>query len=105
MKPQHVVTILATAIAVLVIAGFLIAIIIELRKTYMQLVTILGAVAETADKTEGLDSVVAGLADDLAAGQAAFTGGVDRLEQRLSESDDEPPPGWSTTGTGGSVRA
>ena len=99
MKPQHVVTLIGVAIAVLVIALALIAIVVELRKVYMQLIVILGAVAETADKTEGLDAVTKDLANDLAAGEAALAGGVERLEQRLSRED-----GSSASRVGGSVR-
>ena len=87
MKPQHVVTLIGVAIAVVVIALALIAIVVELRKVYMQLIVILGAVAETADKTEGLDAVTKDLASDLAAGEAALAAGVERLEQRLSRED------------------
>jgi len=101
MKPQHVVTLLGVAIAVVVIALALIAIIVELRKVYMQLIVILGAVAETGEKTEGLDSVTSSLAGDLAAGEAALAAGVERLEHRLSRDEG----GSVATGpAGGSVR-
>jgi len=94
MKAHHVVFLMATAIAILVIALFLIVIVVELRKTYMKLIVILGAVQETADQTDGLDAVVATLADDIAAGSAALEGGVQRLEQRLGDADEQPsaPP-------------
>lgn len=102
MKPEHFVSIVLVAVALLVVVAFLIAIIVELRRTYMRLITILGAVGETIEKTDGLDVVVGGIASDLAAGQAALTGAVDRLEQRLgggstsngagSASVPEPPP-------------
>jgi hypothetical protein len=83
MKPQHIVSIILVITAVLVVAAFLIVIIIELRRTYMRLITILGAVGETVDRTDGLETVVAGIARDLAEGQKALADSVDRLEQRL----------------------
>src|SRR4051794_11094369 len=102
MKPEHYVSIVLVAVALLVVVAFLIAIIVELRRTYMRLITILGAVGETIEKTDGLDRVVGGIASDLAAGQAALSAAVDRLEQRLgggqttngagSGSAPEPPP-------------
>ena len=84
MNPEHVVSIILALVAVLVVAGFLIAVIVELRKTHLRLITILGAVVDTVDKTDGLEGIVTEIADDLAAGQAALADCVDRLEQRLS---------------------
>ncbi len=83
MKPEHVVSIVLVLVAVLVIAGFLIAVIVELRRTHLRLITILGAVVETVDKTDGLEGVVNDIADDLATGQAALADCIDRLEQRV----------------------
>jgi hypothetical protein len=83
MKPEHVVSIILVLVAVLVIAGFLIAIIVELRRTHLRLITILGAVVDTVEKTDGLEAVVSEIADDLAAGHGALADCVDRLEQRL----------------------
>ena len=83
MKPEHVVSIVLVLVAVLVIAGFLIAVIVELRRTHLRLITILGAVVETVNKTDGLEGVVNDIADDLAAGQAALADCIDRLEQRV----------------------
>ena len=84
MNPEHVVSIILALVAVLVVAGFLIAVIVELRRTHLRLITILGAVVDTVDKTDGLEGIVTEIADDLAAGQAALADCVDRLEQRLS---------------------
>jgi len=83
MKPEHVVSIILALVAVLVVAGFLIAVIVELRRTHLRLITILGAVADTVEKTDGLEGIVNELADDLASGQAALADCVERLEQRL----------------------
>jgi hypothetical protein len=83
MKPEHVVSIILVLVAVLVIAGFLIAIIVELRRTHLRLITILGAVVETVEQTDGLEGIVTEIAEDLAAGQGALADCVDRLEQRL----------------------
>ncbi len=83
MKPEHVVSIVLVLVAVLVIAGFLIAVIVELRRTHLRLITILGAVVETVEKTDGLEGVVNDIADDLATGQAALADCIDRLEQRV----------------------
>ena len=84
MKPEHVVSIILVLVAVLVIAGFLIAIIVELRRTHLRLITILGAVVETVEQTDPLEGIVNEIADDLAVGQEALAACVDRLEQRLS---------------------
>jgi hypothetical protein len=94
MKPEHVVSIVLVAVAVVVVALFLIAIVVELRRTYFRLITILGAVGETVDKTDGLESVVADIKADLAAGQAALADCVDRLERRLGAppAAEERPP-------------
>ena len=99
MKPEHVVSIILALVAVLVVAGFLIAVIVELRRTHLRLITILGAVVETAEKTDGLEAIVNEIADDLAAGQTALADCVDRLEQRLggrsngsASSRDASPP-------------
>jgi hypothetical protein len=95
MKPEHVVTLIGVAAAVVVIALFLIAIIVELRRTHLQLITILGAVSETVTKTDGLDAIVTEISEDLAAGQAALADCVDRLEQRLGGAGDGASPSES----------
>lgn len=89
MKPEHYASIVLVAIAVVVVALFLVAIVVELRRTHLQLVTILGAVGDTVNQTDGLESVVATISADLAAGQAALSDCVDRLEQRLGASLEE----------------
>ena len=89
MKPEHYASIVLVAIAVVVVALFLVAIVVELRRTHMQLVTILGAVGDTVNQTDGLEAVVATISADLAAGQAALADCVDRLEQRLGVSPTE----------------
>jgi|GEM_PF-4356794 len=88
MKPEHVVSIILALVAVLVVAGFLIAVVVELRRTHLQLITILGAVVDTVEKTDGLEGVVNELADDLAFGQSALTDCIDRLEQRVGGYSD-----------------
>jgi hypothetical protein len=90
MKPEHIVSIILVAVAVVVVALFLIAIVVELRRTHLQLVTILGAVGETVDKTDGLRPIVEEISSDLAAGEAAFADCVDRLEQRLKAAAPAP---------------
>jgi molybdopterin/thiamine biosynthesis adenylyltransferase len=98
MKPEHVVTIVGVGAAVAVVALFLIAIVVELRRTHLQLVTILGAVSETVSQTDGLDAITTEIAADIAAGQALLTDCVDRLEQRLgSEGNGTPPPTYTYT--------
>jgi len=93
MKPEHVVSLILVAVAVAVVALFLIAIVVELRRTHLRLVTILGSVGETVNKTDGLEGVVSEIKADLAAGQAALADCVDRLEQRIGspETADGPP--------------
>ncbi len=91
MKPEHIATLIEVGVAVVVVALFLIAIVVELRRTHLQLVTILGAVGDTVAKTDGLEAIVAEISADLAAGQAAFIDCVDRLERRLGPVDDPQP--------------
>ncbi len=90
MKPEHVVTLIAVGAAVAVVALFLIAIVVELRRTHLQLVVILGAVSETVNKTDGLEAITAEISEDLAAGQAALAECVQRLEQRLGDQSGAP---------------
>jgi len=97
MKPEHAVSIILALVTVLVVAGFLIAVVFELRRTHLQLITILGAVVATVDNTDGLEGVVNELADDLAFGQQALADCVDRLEQRVGghaggAGEAESPP-------------
>lgn len=102
MKPEHVVTLIGVGAAVTVVALFLIAIVVELRRTHLQLVVILGAVGETVNKTDALDEITAEIAKDVAIGQQALLECVQRLDQRLGGappppeapelSRDDPPP-------------
>ena len=95
MKPEHVVTLIGVAAAVAVIALVLIAIVVELRRTYLQLIVILGAVSDTVGKTDGLDAITAEIARDVATGQQALLECVERLEQRLGGGapiSGEPTP-------------
>jgi hypothetical protein len=92
MKPEHVVSIVLVAVAVVVVALFLIAIVVELRRTHLRLVTILGAVVETVDKTDPLYAIVDEIKADLAAGQAALADCVDRLEDRLGGAASPAEP-------------
>jgi hypothetical protein len=91
MKPEHVVTLIGVAAAVAVVALFLIAIVVELRRTHLQLVVILGAVSETVNQTDGLDEIVAEIASDVAAGQAVLAECVERLDQRLGAQGGGTP--------------
>jgi hypothetical protein len=91
MKPEHVVTIIGVGAAVLVVALFLIAIVVELRRTHLQLVVILGAVSDTVSKTDGLDEITAEIARDIATGQQALLECVERLEQRLGGAAPAQP--------------
>lgn len=102
MKPEHVVTLIGVAAAVAVIALVLIAIVVELRRTYLQLIVILGAVADTVGKTDGLDEITAEIARDVAAGQQALLECVERLEQRLgggAPTSGEPAPAGGSSET------
>lgn len=92
MKPEHVVSIILALVAVLVVAGFLIAVVVELRRTHLRLITILGAVVDTVNQTDGLEGVVNEIANDLAAGQSALADCVDRLEQRLGGQSNGGAP-------------
>lgn len=97
MKPEHVVTLIGVGAAVAVVALFLIAIVVELRRTHLQLIVILGAVSETVSKTDGLDEIVAEIASDIATGQAALLECVERLEQRIGNELSAPAGGGQAT--------
>lgn len=101
MKPEHVVSIILVLVAVLVVAGFLIAVVVELRRTHLRLITILQAVADTVENTNALEGVVNEIADDLAFGHNALRECVDRLEQRLGApsggGEPEPEPEYEPT--------
>jgi len=107
MRPEHIFSLIEIFVAVAVVAAFLIAIVVELRRTHLQLVTILGAVGETVDKTDGLEAIVNDISRDLAAGQAALADCVDRLEQRIGpqHSEAEADDGTRPDGVGSRERS
>ena len=90
MKPEHIASVVLVAVAVVVVALFLIAIVVELRRTHLRLVTILGAVGDTVEKTDPLYAVVDEIKRDVAAGQAALADCVNRLEERLGAGEIAP---------------
>ncbi len=81
MAPAHVVLLLAVTIAVVAIAGYLIAITLILKHVVGRLVTILGAVQAVTETTQPVGAVVDDINRDLAAGRKLIEDGVERLEQ------------------------
>lgn len=69
MDPAHIVLLLAVAIAVVAIAGYLIVITLILKHVVSQLNTILGAVEAVAQTAQPLGAIVDDINRDLDAGR------------------------------------
>lgn len=93
INASHVVLLIAVALAIAVIAGYLIIIGVILKNVFSRLITILGAVDSVTEKTTGIGPVIDEINRDLAAGQEALEGAVLRLRERAAPaaSYDEGP--------------
>lgn len=91
MAAQHVVLLFGVAVAVLVIAAYLITIVALLKSVHDQLIVILGVVSDVYGATEGIDVVVDEIRTDLAGGREALDACVNRLRDRMGVT--EPAPG------------
>lgn len=80
MDPAHVVLLIGVAIAIVAIAGYLIAIAMILKHVVNRLVTILGAVQAVTDTAEPVGPIVDDINRDLAAGRKLLEDAVARLE-------------------------
>jgi hypothetical protein len=81
MEPAHVVLLLAVAIAVVAIAGYLIAITLILKHVVNRLVTILGAVEAVTETAQPVGAVIDEINRDLDAGRKLIENGVERLAE------------------------
>jgi hypothetical protein len=83
MDAPAVMTIAGVAIAVVVIAIYLVIICMILKRVTDRLVVILGAVGETTRQSEPVGAVLTDINRDLEHGRAAIEACVQRLEQRF----------------------
>jgi len=104
MAADGAVLLLATALTVIVIAGYLIAISLILRRVFGKLETILGAVSAVVDKTAGAGQVIEAINKDLATGHAALGGAVERLKERTGSDPEESEAGPQPASPAGSSR-
>lgn len=82
MEPAHVVFLIGVALAVLTIAGYLIAITMILKHVVNRLVTILGAVEAVTKTSQPVGAIIDDINRDLDAGRRLMEDYVERLEQR-----------------------
>ncbi len=97
MGAHAVVTLIATAFIVAVIAAYLIRIALILWHVIDRLVTILGAVNAVAQESQPMGAVIDDINNNLASGREAFESAVERLERRKPASEPEPTTGVSAT--------
>ncbi len=101
MGVHAVVTLLATAFIVAVIAAYLIKIALILWHVIDRLVTILGAVNATAVATQPLGGLLDDINGSLGSGNERFQSAVHRLEERKAPDPEPGPavsPSWSHWG-------
>ncbi len=91
MEAAPVVTLIAVALAVVVIALFLVVTTYQLHQVSSRLNTILAAVGDVGDKTSVLDPVISDIANDLTSAQEAMDGAVRRLMERKGHVDPADP--------------
>ena len=106
MGTHAVVTLIAVALALAVIASYLIKIILILWNVIDRLRVILGAVVAVAENSRPMDPVMNEINSDLDAARQAFEGAVRRLEeryapQREAEPAEQASASWSHWGASG----
>jgi len=102
MGVHAVVTLMATAFIVAVIAAYLIRIAMILWKVIDRLVTILGAVNGVAEESRPMGAVLDDINRELAQGRERFEAAIQRLEERQApepESAESISPSWSHWGS------
>ena len=102
MGTHAVVTLIATAFIVAVIAAYLIRIAMILWKVIDRLVVILGAVNGVAEESRPMGAVLDDINKELARGRERFEGAVKRLEERKEpepETAETVSPSWSHWGS------
>ena len=92
MGAHAVVTLIATAFIVAVIAAYLIRIALILWHVIDRLVTILGAVNAVAQESQPMGALIDDINKEFASGREAFEAAAGRLERR------KPAPEQETTG-------
>lgn len=80
MDPAHVVLLIATAITVVAIAGYLIAIALILKRVVSRLVGVLGAVEAVTETAQPVGDLVDEINRDLDSGRKLIENAVERLE-------------------------
>jgi len=101
MGPAPIVTLIAVALTVVVLAGYLITIALILKRVFGRLEIILGAVSEVTEKTAPAGEVIAAINADLAAGHAALDAAVLRLKERTGSAEDGDGDDDVTSTSGG----
>ena len=87
MEAAQAIMLIAVILAIVVIAVFLIAVVTMLAGIWSRINTILGVVGGVVEKTEVLDPIISEIKGDLAGGEAAIVGAVDRLKVRKGFSE------------------
>ena len=102
MGVHAVVTLIATAFIVAVIAAYLIRIALILWHVIDRLVVILGAVNGVAEESRPMGPIIDDINNQLAQGRERFEGAVQRLEERRApepEPAEAVSPTWSHWGS------
>lgn len=97
------VTLVATALTVIVIAGYLIVIAVILKGVFGRLELILGAVSGVTEKSAPAGDVIAAMNKDLSAGHRALDDAVERLRERTEADDSVQGDAYPPVRRGGSV--
>ncbi len=91
MEAAPLVTLIAVALAVIVIALFLVVTTYQLHMVSSRLNTILAAVGEVGEKTTPIEPVINDIANDLVGANEAMDGAVRRLMDRKGHVDPADP--------------
>lgn len=87
MEAAHAVFLLGVALTVLVIAGYLTAIVLILKHVHGRLETILGAVDAVTEQSQPSEAVLDEISGDLASSREALEACVERLRERLGPGE------------------
>lgn len=90
METGPAVTLIIVCVAIAVIAAFLITVVYQLGRIMSNLKIVLGVVAGVVEKTEVLDPVLGEIKADIAGGEAAIVGAVERLKSRTGYDETAP---------------
>ena len=106
MDAHKLVMLVAVALAIVVIAAFLLTVITLLAQIWSRINTILGVVGQVVEKTEVLEPVLEEIKGGIVGGDAALSGAVERLKirkgysessQGFDEDRDREPAGIGTS--------